>query len=209
MLASGSVARSRLLSQVGISHKVMISGVHEESFGENDPKGLVQKLALAKAIAVSERLVKAENNNFWPNEITSILGCDSVFEFRGETFGKPADGKEAAKRLQMISGETGTLHTGHAFLKENFLIKDNHERIREEEKLVDVVSTRVNFADISKSEIDDYVATGEPLGCAGAFSLEGKSGLFISSLEGCYSNVIGLSLPWLRGAMYSFTGNNL
>ncbi len=180
----------------------MVSGVNEEEIAHDDPRELVKILAEAKAKAVSAKLLALQGDGSWPDEITLVLGCDSVFELDGEVYGKPLNANHAIERLEKISNSNGLLHTGH------FLLSRRYKRSQTNEEaplawLSDVVTTEVNFSDITKLEIKKYVETGEPLNCAGCFSLEGRGGVFIRSLNGCYSNVIGLSLPWLRNAMRS------
>ena len=116
-----------------------------------------------------------------------VLGCDSVLSVNGEIHGKPADVAEAIARWQIMRGNVGALYTGHALID-----------TKQGKTLVQLQVTRVYFADVSSSQIAAYVATGEPLKCAGCFALEGRGGLFVEKLEGCHSNVIGLSLPLLR-----------
>jgi len=178
LLASASPARRRLLELAAIPHRVQVSGVDEEAITDPSPAVLVQKLAQAKAAAVAERLA-ADEKPAW-----GVLGCDSVLEFGGEIFGKPADAAEAITRWQQMAGRSGLLHTGHCLLGS--------------QQQLATVTTTVHFAPLTQSEIEDYVATGEPLQCAGGFALEGRGGLVVEKLEGCYSNVIGLSLPLLR-----------
>ena len=181
LLASASPARRRLLDQAGIPHRVRVSGVDEEAISAPDPALLVQRLAQAKAEAVRRTLDPSIDA-----DITAVLGCDSVLVYEGEIFGKPNDPAEAVRRWQRMAGGRGVLLTGHCLLPVA------------SEPVLSCVSTGVLFAELTPREIDDYVATGEPLQCAGGFALEGRGGLLISGLEGCYSNVIGLSLPWLR-----------
>ena len=119
-------------------------------------------------------------------EIRAVLGCDSVLVFEGEVFGKPSDAAEAVQRWRRMAGGRGELLTGHCLLPASG------------EPLFSCVSTGVLFSALTPMEIDAYVATGEPLQCAGGFALEGRGGLCVTGLDGCYSNVIGLSLPWLR-----------
>ncbi|MFL0728787.1 MAG: nucleoside triphosphate pyrophosphatase [Prochlorococcus sp.] len=176
MLASASPARHRLLQQAAIPHQVMVSGVDEETIHHFEPVRLVQHLAEAKAGVVHQQIEAA----------SPVLGCDSVLEFDGTVFGKPATAAEARSRWQRMAGAWGLLHTGHCLLSVNG------------ERLSETVTTRVLFAALSDSEIEAYVATGEPLLCAGGFALEGQGGLMVERLEGCFSNVIGLSLPLLR-----------
>ena len=182
LLASASPARRRLLEQAAIPHRVEISGVDEEGIQDPDPIALVRRLAQAKALAVRSKLKD--------DEITAVLGCDSLFVFAGEVYGKPVDPAQAVERWQRMRGGWGDLHTGHCLI--SGLGMDYQQ------PLIECVTTRVFFADLSNHEIAAYVASGEPLRCAGGFALEGRGGSFVERLDGCYSNVIGLSLPLLR-----------
>ena len=187
LLASASPARRRLLEQACIPHRVMVSGVDEDGIHADDPRELVQKLAQAKASAVRERLRTGGDDV----SVTAVLGCDSVLAFDGEVFGKPADASEAITRWQRIRGRWGELHTGHCLLAGPAAGPDARDRCV-------TVTTRVLFAELTDAEVEAYVSTGEPLQCAGAFALEGRGGTCVERLDGCYSNVIGLSLPLLR-----------
>ncbi|MFZ9148948.1 Maf family protein [Vulcanococcus sp.] len=178
LLASASPARRRLLEQAAIPHRVQVSGVDEDAISHPEPAQLVQLLARAKAQAVRDAFRDAS--------ISAVLGCDSVLAFEGEVFGKPADAAEAIERWRRMRGAWGALHTGHCLIS-----------AAGEERLA-AVTTRVLFANLSDAEIESYVATGEPLQCAGGFALEGRGGCLVERLDGCFSNVIGLSLPWLR-----------
>lgn len=193
VLASASPARRRLLQQAAIPHLVRLSGVEEEAFEQVDPRELVRELAQAKAEAVVAELV-AEAAAAWPQG-PGVLGCDSLLVFAGETFGKPRDAEEASARWRRMSGSWAELHTGHCLL------------VPQRPPLQAVVTTRVQFAAVDDVSIAAYVATGEPLQCAGGFALEGRGGLLVERIEGCYSNVIGLSLPllrrWLQDARFS------
>ena len=182
LLASASPARRRLLEQAAIPHRVQVSGVDEDAIHDPDPTLLVQLLARAKAQAVGQGLVASASGEEPP---TAVLGCDSVLAFEGEVFGKPVDAAEAIARWQRMAGHWGELHTGHCLLAGRV------------ESLA-TVTTRVQFAALSHAEIEAYVATGEPLQCAGGFALEGRGGALVERIEGCFSNVIGLSLPLLR-----------
>ncbi len=188
LLASASPARRRLLEQAGIPHRVQASGVNEEGISHTDPTQLVQLLARAKAAAVSDQLRDRSGERV----ITGVLGCDSVLAFGEEVFGKPADAQEAISRWRRMAGGWGELHTGHCLLAGPAAASWT-----EPERLA-TVTTRVHFASLSDAEIEAYVATGEPLQCAGGFALEGRGGRLVERIEGCFSNVIGLSLPLLR-----------
>lgn len=176
VLASASPARKRLLQNAGIEPVVCKSDVDESQVQLSDPVALVETLALHKAQAVAGQFSNA-----------LVLGCDSVLSLHGEIHGKPADAEEAIARWQMMRGEVGILYTGHTLID-----------LTQDKTLVRCGITNVYFADVSDREIAAYVATGEPLNVAGCFALEGRGGLFVEKLEGCHSNVIGLSLPLLR-----------
>ena len=183
LLASASPARRRLLEQAAIPHRVQVSGVDEESIREPDPLLLVQRLAEAKARAVRDALQDSE--------ISAVLGCDSVLVFEGEVFGKPADAREATARWRRMAGRWAELHTGHCLLAGCIASPAEIQHLT-------TVTTRVLFASIGEEAIAAYVASGEPLHCAGGFALEGRGGALVERIEGCVSNVIGLSLPLLR-----------
>lgn len=176
VLASASPARRRLLQSVGIEPIVCPSDFDESQVQVSDPVVLVQTLAQAKAEAIA------------PQRTNSlIMGCDSVLALAGEIHGKPMDPTAAIRRWQQMQGSMGELYTGHVLI-------DQTQR----KTLARCQVTRVYFAPLTDRQIAAYVATGEPLKCAGSFALEGKGGLFVEKLEGCHSNVIGLSLPLLR-----------
>jgi septum formation protein len=183
VLASASPARRRLLEQAAIPHRVRVSGLDESTIREPDPLQLVQRLAEAKAQAV----VVADGSALAGcGEVEPVLGCDSVLVMDGEVYGKPRDREEAIGRWIRMAGGWGVLHTGHALL-----LGSSAPRLA-------VVSTRVGFAAVDRPAIEAYVDSGEPLQCAGGFALEGRGGLLVERIEGCVSNVIGLSLPLLR-----------
>ncbi len=200
VLASASKARKNLLEQVGINHKVILSNVSEDGFSFNSLKELVQRLAIEKAETVATKITSLDFVDPLKDCFIGVLGCDSLFEFNGGIFGKPKNTKEAFDRWKMMSGSTGIIHTGHCLkfrkgLRSNLRSNDfnSSENI--------VISTKVHFSKLSELEIQRYVNSEEPFNCAGGFSIDGKGGIFIERIEGCYSNVIGLSLPWLRLAL--------
>ncbi|MEB3226159.1 MAG: nucleoside triphosphate pyrophosphatase [Synechococcus sp.] len=176
VLASASPARRRLLQSIGIDPAVHVSHFDESQIHHDDPGQLVEALAAAKAKTVAQH-----------RQGSVILGCDSVLAVRGEILGKPNSPAEAIARWQGMRGHYGLLYTGHALVDQT---KNQH--------LVRRGITKVYFAPIDDNTITAYVNSGEPLQCAGCFALEGKGGLFIEKIEGCHSNVIGLSLPLLR-----------
>jgi septum formation protein len=176
VLASASPARLRLLRGAGIEPIVRPSNFDESQVQLVSPPDLVQTLAEGKAAAVATELNGA-----------LILGCDSVLALNGEIHGKPANPAEAMERWRKMRGQIGQLYTGHVLI-------DQVQR----RTLVRYQVTEVEFALVSERQIEAYVASGEPLHCAGCFALEGRGGLFIEKINGCHSNVIGLSLPLLR-----------
>ena len=184
VLASSSPSRKRLLQSSGIEPVIMVSGVNEEdpSYKALTPREMVIALAIVKAHTVRALI----------NFPALIIGCDSTFEFQGQSLGKPETSENALERARKLSGNSGMLHTGHCII-------DTEKGI----EISDVASTEVFFADMSEKEIQDYVATGEPLNVAGGFTLDGLSAPFITRIEGESSNVIGLSLPLLRKAINS------
>ncbi len=192
LLASASPARRRLLEQASIPHRVRVSGVDEEAIEAAEPAQLVRLLAMAKAEAVAalEEGMAGEAGSL------PVLGCDSVLEFEGEVYGKPRDAAEAEDRWSRMVGRWGELHTGHCLLRPDRLRPDLPRPGGA--PLLATVTTRVLFAPLVADEISAYVASGEPLHCAGGFALEGRGGLYVERIEGCFSNVIGLSLPLLR-----------
>ena len=116
-----------------------------------------------------------------------VIGCDSVLALDGEILGKPLDEADAVARWQQMRGRAGVLHTGHCVI-------DTHREVW----LARSAATQVRFADVSDEEIEAYVATGEPLEVAGAFTLDGLGGAFVSGVTGDPHNVVGISLPLLR-----------
>ncbi|MEU1091177.1 nucleoside triphosphate pyrophosphatase [Streptomyces sp. NPDC005576] len=178
VLASASPARLGLLRQAGFAPDKIVSGVDEDALSAPTPGELALVLARAKATAVAA-LPEAAG--------ALVVGCDSVLDLDGEALGKPADAEEATARWQAMRSRAGVLRTGHS------VIDTASGRTASA-----TASTVVRFGDPTDAEIAAYVATGEPLHVAGAFTLDGLSGPFVDSIEGDHSNVIGLSLPLLR-----------
>lgn len=176
VLASASQARHRLLQTVGMKVIVRPSDFDESQIQVHEPAQLVQLLAQRKAETVAPQF-----------ESALIMGCDSVLAVNGKIYGKPANDAEAIARWQLMQGKFGDLYTGHALID-----------LCQHQTLVKCQVTRVYFATMTQRTIAAYVATGEPLRCAGAFALEGFGSLFVEKIAGCHSNVIGLSLPLLR-----------
>ena len=196
ILASASQSRKKLLENCQIKFIQISSNFDETSIKEKNIFNLALELSFQKANSLSENIqntILPEEFNHGPLE---ILGCDSIFEFKGEAYGKPADKEEAFTRWKKMSGEFGFLHTGHTLIIGNFDLTSNMFNITETIKKT--VSSRVYFSLLEDWEIKSYVNSLEPLHCAGGFALEGIGGKYIERIEGCFSNVMGLSLPWLR-----------
>ncbi len=188
VLASASPARRALLQAAGVDPEVIVSGVDEDQ--ESGPPGeLALILAEHKAQAVAERL--ALNSATALLEPTVVLGCDSVLERDGVAFGKPASAEEAVARWCDMRGQEGVLHTGHC------LIALNHQPAGHR-SVSALASATVRFGTPSDTEIDSYVATGEPLHVAGGFTLDRLGGWFVDGIDGDPGTVLGLSLPLLR-----------
>jgi septum formation protein len=184
VLASASPARHGLLVNSGIVPQVVVSNVDEDALtrhlGPLPPADLCLALATAKARDVAARLSTGHD--------VVVIGCDSMLEIDGVAYGKPASAEEAKERwLRDMAGSHGILHTGHWLVRPAIGAE-----------LGEVASTTVWHATPSEREIDAYIATGEPLRVAGAFTLDGLGAPFVERIEGDPSNVIGLSLPLLR-----------
>lgn len=190
MLASASPARLRTLRAAGIEPQVQVSDVDEDAavvraerdYGPLAPDEVVLVLARAKAEAVAGT-----------RHAGLVLGCDSLLELDGERHGKPRDAAQAVERWQGMRGRSGVLHTGH-WLVDLRTTPDGGSRAT----LGAVASTTVHFADVTDDEIAAYVATGEPLAVAGAFTTDGLGGAFVRGIEGDHHTVVGVSLPVLR-----------
>ena len=179
VLASASPARRALLSAAAIDVDVLVSGVDESAVEADDAYTLSLALARMKARTVAAQMQAQPG--------VLILGCDSVLAFDGEILGKPIDAEDAIKRWQSMRNRSGVLHTGHHLTD----LVGGHQA-------EDVGTTVVHFGDVTDEEIERYVASGEPLNVAGAFTIDGRGGAFVERIEGDPGNVIGLSLPLLR-----------
>jgi septum formation protein len=184
VLASASPARLGLLRQAGLDPRVVVSGVDEDAITADSPGELARVLAEAKAAAVVER-EGADGGELRGGEL--VIGCDSVLELDGEALGKPADAAEAVTRWKAMRGRSGVLRTGHCVID-----------TVTGKQVSATASTTVRFGTPDDEEIAAYVASGEPLYVAGAFTLDGRSAPFVEGIDGDSGNVIGLSLPLLR-----------
>jgi septum formation protein len=164
------------LRAAGLDPEVIVSGVDEDDVALDEPAEYALKLAQLKAVAVAADQPRA-----------LIIGCDSVLEFEGEVLGKPVDAVDATERWQRMRGQAGVLHTGHCLI-------DTHREVW----LGRSAATQVRFAMIDDDEIAAYVASGEPLKVAGAFTLDGLGSAYVSGITGDPHNVVGISVPLLR-----------
>ncbi len=216
VLASASPARRKLLDAAGIDCEVLVSGVDESTVDANKPEALSLTLARLKAQAVARRLVatgRARTDHALGDASPTgyadvdhaqaasptgrgqadggprllVLGCDSVLHFDGHILGKPVDAADATRRWRAMRGNKGVLHTGHCLID-----------VGAGKQVEAGAATTVHFADIDDEEIDAYVATGEPMAVAGAFTVDGLGAPFIAGVEGDQGTVIGLSLPLVR-----------
>jgi septum formation protein len=201
ILASQSPARTKLLSYAGVRHEILVSDVDEDAvqarYGVTDPHDTALLLARAKAEAVAS-LPEAEG--------ALVLGCDSVFEFDGEAHGKPYTADVAKERMLRMSGSMGVLHTGHWLVdcrdtNPDWSENSDDERAGSGATLGAVTSAEVHFMEMSGEEIDAYIATGEPLQCAGSFTIDGYGGAFIRKVDGDPHTVVGLSISTLRSLL--------
>ena len=213
ILASASPARRETLIRAGLAPEVIVSAVDEDAFHAADVMSLVAVLARAKAEAVAQAIT-ADEAIPEPDEAIPepdeaipepdegslqassgaaaallIVGCDSLLELDGEPLGKPATATEAGRRWQRMRGRTGKLHTGHHVVS----YAEGRQRA-----VAAVATTEVTFADLTDAEIEAYVATGEPQQVAGAFTIDGLGGAYVTSVSGDPHNVVGISLPLLR-----------
>jgi len=182
VLASQSTSRRRLLESAGLKPTIIVSNVDEETefFNAMTPADMVIALAVTKAHTVREQI----------DYPALIIGCDSTFDVDGVSFGKPGTPDVARDRAKAISGRSGLLHTGHCIID-----------TAQGREIADRVTTKVTFSEMTDQEIEDYIASEEPLHVAGGFTLDGFGSPFIPTIEGDYTNVVGISMPFLRSAM--------
>ena len=181
VLASASPARLAVLRAAGLEPEVIVSGVDESAYAADTPAELAGLLAQAKAVAVASAL-----------DAGLVIGCDSLLDLDGRALGKPASAAQAAQRWREMSGRTGTLVTGHCVIN-----------AATGQRACAVAATRVRFGTPSEAEIAAYIASGEPLAVAGAFTLDGRGGWFVEGIDGDHGTVLGVSLPVLRRLLAS------
>ncbi|MFV8165957.1 Maf family protein [Mycobacterium sp. 134] len=188
VLGSASTGRLGVLRQAGLDPLVVVSGVDEDaviaSLAEAPPERVVSGLAAAKADEVFIHLPAAVAGD------CVVIGCDSMLFLDGQLCGKPGDVDTARRQWQSMSGRTAQLYSGHAVL----VVRDGAVAHR----IADTGITAVHFGSPTDADLEAYLESGEPLGVAGGFTLDGLGGWFIEGIDGDPSNVIGLSLPLLR-----------
>lgn len=186
ILASASPARLETLRRAGLDPEVIVSNVDESGVSGPNPAVTARMLAALKADAVAQNLPPLPPG-------TLILGCDSLLDLDGEALGKPGNADAAIARWRVMRGRQGVLYTGHCLLEPATGRRDAR-----------VAGTTVTFADLSDAEIEAYVATGEPLHVAGAFTIDGRGGAYVQRIGGDHHNVVGVSLPMLRTMVVEF-----
>ena len=196
ILASASQSRKKLLETSQIEFIQISSNFDESKVKEENISNLALELSFQKSKCILKNIQEIDLLSEFNHNDFNIIGCDSIFEFKGEAFGKPLDKEDAFRRWKKMSGEFGLLHTGHTLLIGN--LDESSKEINIKKIIKKTVSSKVYFSKLDDLEIKNYVDSLEPLFCAGGFALEGIGGKYIEKIEGCFSNVMGLSLPWLR-----------
>lgn len=168
VLASASPRRRELLALLGLPFEIVAADVDESTRPDESPIDLVRRLALAKVEALA-----------LPDAI--VLAADTTVDLAGTSLGKPADADDARRMLRSLSATTHSVHTAVA------VRRDGHTEQA-------VVTTLVTMAPLTDASIDWYLATGEPMGKAGAYAIQGAGGAFVATIEGSASNVVGLPL---------------
>lgn len=184
VLASSSPRRQELLSKVGLDFEV-IPAEFDESAVSGSPDQVVKALALEKAREVARKVEHSRD--------ALVIGADTVVYIDGKILGKPADDREAALMLGMISGRTHIVYTGIAVID-----------TVTGKTLVESEESRVHIRDLEPSEIDAYVRTGEPGDKAGAYAVQGRGSVIVDRIEGCYFNVVGLPMSRLALMLKEF-----
>lgn len=186
ILASGSPRRAQILSNAGLKFEVHLGHVDEKRHARESARTYVARLAVAKARHAAEQAKRKGTRAF-------VIGADTAVVAQGRILGKPSDFRDARRMLRLLSGRAHTVLTGVALIQTPGGAESHH-----------IESTRVRFARLSFKEIDDYIATGEPFGKAGAYAIQGIAGRYITRIEGCYFNVMGLPLSALWNMLREF-----
>ena len=175
ILASGSPRRKELLSLMGVTYEVMVSQ-KEEKLQDVEPSGLVMELAKMKACDIAQQVEGP----------AVIIGADTVVAYDGKILGKPKDEEDAKNMLRMLAGNTHSVFTGVTLV-----LIDKSGRAGE---LVFYEKTDVTMHPMTETEIERYVASGEPMDKAGAYGIQGKCAIYIEKIHGDYNNVVGLPI---------------
>lgn len=191
ILASASRGRKWVLEQLGLDFDVMLSCVDEEGFNITDPVELVSRLSLEKARDVAARVGTGSGDG--PEDGALVIGSDTVVVQDGEIIGKPRDLEDARRMLMRLAGRAHEVVSGVA------LVEAGSGRCQ-----VDHDITTVRVRDISHDIIERYIRTGEPLGKAGAYAIQGRGALIIDGIDGCYFNVVGLPIRKLSDMLMNF-----
>jgi septum formation protein len=171
VLASGSPRRAEILERAGWPHEIIVAGIDETVFPNEEPAAYVQRLARSKAEAVASRL-----------EAGLVLGADTTVVVANQILGQPVDEADARRMLNLLNAKWHEVLTGVAIVRVGGETRVAYE------------TTRVRFAEMSAKEIDWYIATAEPFGKAGAYGIQGKASMFIEEIEGDYFNIMGLPI---------------
>ncbi len=193
VLGSASTGRLRVLRCAGIDPMVVVSGVDEDAvtaaLGPAEPAVVVGALAEAKAEAVSRVLDAGVGAD------AVVIGCDSMLYVNGELRGKPGTPEQARAQWDSMAGMSGELYTGHCVIR----LRDGEPPLTRTETAV----TTVRFGTPTDDELDAYIASGEPLGVAGAFTIDGLGGWFVDGVDGDHTNVVGIGLALTRRLLES------
>jgi septum formation protein len=179
ILASASPRRAEILADAGISFALLAVNVDESPLSGESAEAMCRRLADAKARAAVSRIGTV-------SEPIIVVAADTTVEIDGEILGKPASAEAAREMLRKLSGRNHRVLTALSLIR----LPDGATRS-------DLESTAVCFSALSEKEIEEYVATGEPMDKAGAYGIQGRAGIFIERIEGCYFNVVGLPLAAL------------
>jgi septum formation protein len=182
ILASASPRRQRLMEQLGLEFSIVPSGAKEEIEPTVSPTELVMRNAYLKAQDVAERIGEG-----------LIIGADTLVVLKDKIMGKPRSASVAVEMLRLLSGRTHQVYTGIAVVdaSRNYWLKD-------------YMCSSVTMKNLNPEQIKDYVESGEPLGKAGAYAIQGRGEILISKINGCYSNIVGLPLPLLNELLLGF-----
>jgi septum formation protein len=185
VLASASPRRAEILHNAGFAFDIVPAHVDETQLPDERAEDYVQRLAKEKARVVMEHLDRGAAP-------VIVIGADTTVVAGGQLLGKPANKEDARRMLRLLSGKTHQVLTGLSLIRSADGREDSHVEI-----------TLVSFAELSESEIEDYLATGEPFDKAGAYGIQGIGGRYVTRIEGCYFNVMGLPLHRLWSMLRS------